>query len=208
MRKKYFFYPVVCTSVVGYPTEALPQSGLTSLHILPQLTFPCSGNIHTINFHSSLENATLTIGIGRWLEQPLELVKITELIQIYNVQTGKYTVSLKQEVRVIAGDFIMLIPNETPTPVSFTNQHDIGYIGDTQDLVYILSQDNHSQFTNGDIFDMNNLTWVEGRYEFSLSLEVDPTETSYKKGMLSKIIIIIVTVLQHEMAPLPIHMGY
>ena len=172
-----------CPEVIGFPSVPLPYTDVSTVHLLPQIRFPCNGLLMKVHLYA-MAVGDITFGIGRWKEL-LQTAEVVETFTVRVTQTRRQLISVDQnDIQVSAGDFVILFADPVPLPLGYITDTDIGAIkGDIQMVIKAERFVNVSKV--GDLIDVTSTAWSYKKMTFSLSFEVDSQQLTVPNGKSS-----------------------
>lgn len=180
-----FISSAFCPTRIGFPSVPLPRTGTTVLHLLPQVTFPCSSSIQQLQYYTSHIGREVKIAIASWLK-PMEKMMFQKIIQHRSTSPGVQIMNLQQEsINVNKDHFVVILADEkNPCPITYDDGQETDYIGSNTELS--ISRENITGIMEGDVFDITNKTlWTSSKKIFSLSFVLRIQQTNIIDGMFS-----------------------
>ena len=163
-----------CPANIGFPAIQLPHTGVTELHLLPQIIFPCSGSISSLTIYANHTASPVKVAIVRWGDEQMTTVDIVDIITADIPSTGQVTITSfgNEEHTVQAGDFVaVLADNEMPSPLHYMTSQDTMYLGNHAELVFTVPG-THSVKIGDRLQNSAGNLWMEDRKVFALSFDI------------------------------------
>ncbi len=169
-----FIFADACTDEVGFPAIPLPYTNITSIHLLPAMSFSCSGYLYEISLNADTPG-DLKFGVALWL-QYRHIAQIKYIFSVIVTQVGSQTISLEDDQLYMESSwFLVLIANkENVSPLMYMTQYDIAATENDLQLVYEATKD--ILVNTGDILQLNDTDWKFDRTMISLSARMMPTK--------------------------------
>ncbi len=171
-----------CPDRLGFPAISLPHSGVTSVHLLPQVVFNCPGSIKSVTFFADNTYSKLTLGILQWMDNAMDQAEILYTFTLDVSQAGEQTVTLSPDgIMVKKGDFVAIYADEQNLcPIKYMMDSDVTYLGNHAELVFTNS--NLNAFSVGTLIANINTDWNEERKVFAVSFQLENYSMTTTKG--------------------------